>query len=228
MGQSSSRFQSESLHNKIIEEVKELIYKYDFWTKEDICDKLALVYYDKLIQFKSSDILDASASVGIVYDKKVDDKEIDKHELCAKIIDHYRKRIELLNDIKTAVEEGYLKLLRAQKGPICKNADKYVGDFLECQKIKGVWLNEDQYGKIVENLKKNGNYDEWKTHIVNLDSSWKKNLQKLSDVIEIIKRDIDNSIDESKFAELKKHTNETIEKIEKMSNIYYLLATNFA
>ena len=162
-------YHSDVLYNKIRDEIKDLTRKYEFWTDENICDRLSLVYYDKLIQFKKSDLLDASTSIGI---KHNNGKESD--EICHQIINHYKKRIMLLRQIWLAIDKNRQKILQAKNGPICKNVDKYVGDFFTCEKVNGLWLNEDQYNKIIKRIKALGIYDNWLSYIQGLDNKWKK------------------------------------------------------
>jgi hypothetical protein len=221
MGQINS-VSTESLHNKIMIELKELIYRYEFWTKDDICSKLSIVYFDKLIQFKQNDILDASAYIGIAKDTSVN-----KIELCAKIIAHYRKRIELLIDIKNSLEKTYTKIFNSMKGPVCQNVNGFVNDFFTCQKIDGIWLNEDQYQNLIKMIKRTDRYSELQTHIKNLNSSWKTYIKRLQKTVDIIKKDIDNSMNDRTFEDVVKYTRDTIDKLEKVTDIYYLLVVNF-
>jgi hypothetical protein len=221
MGQKNS-VSSESLHNKIMAEIKELIYRYEFWTKDDICSKLSIVYFDKLIQFKQNDILDASSYIGITKDTSVN-----KIELCAKIIAHYRKRIELLIDIKNSLEKTYTKIFNSIKGPVCQNVNGFVNDFFTCQKINGIWLNEDQYKNLIKMIKRSDRRSELQTHVKNLNRSWKIYIKRLQKTVDIIKKDIDNSMNDKTFEDVVKYTRNTIEKLEKVTDIYYLLIVNF-
>lgn len=221
MGQTNSA-SSESLHNKIISEIKELIYKYDFWTNDDICSKLSIVYFDKLIQFKQSDILDASSYIGIAKDTSVN-----KPELCAKIIVHYRKRIELLSDIKSSLERTYMKIFNSINGPVCQNVSGFVNDFFTCQKINGIWLTDDQYKKLMSMIKRSKNYSELHTHIKNLNHSWKTYIKRLQQIVDIIKKDVDNSMNDQTFKDMQQYVQTTIDKLEKVTEVYYLLIINF-
>src|ERR1700744_1942450 len=102
---------SVNLYDNIRKQVSDLIYKYEFWTNNEICDKLTIVYYDKLIQFPKTDLLDASSYIGIKNDI---DKKIDKAELCSKIINHYKNRIDLLKEIMDSVDKSYRRLNQAK------------------------------------------------------------------------------------------------------------------
>lgn len=225
MGQSSSRFRSKNLYDNIINEVRELLYKYEFWTRDDFCAKMNLVYYDKLIQFKKSELLDTSAIIGIQFEKSED---INKEELCVKIVQHYQKRIDILKTIIEAVERNYEKLNRVTNGPVCKNVDRYITDFFVCQKVSGLWLNEEQIQKLLSELKKIGKYENWYQHIKSLNRAYLKNVEKLQKIIETIKNDVDNSMTDLELSELHKHTDSVVKKMDYIMDIYYLLAVNYA
>ena len=67
MGSAQTRqYNNGSLYEKIRETLKDLVYKYDFWTKDEVCNKLTLVYNDKLLQYKKEDLQDVSISIGII------------------------------------------------------------------------------------------------------------------------------------------------------------------
>jgi hypothetical protein len=57
---------SHRLYNDIKTTVKSLIYKYSQWTHDDICDKLSIVYYDKLIKFGKDELTNASLSIALI------------------------------------------------------------------------------------------------------------------------------------------------------------------
>jgi hypothetical protein len=210
-----------TLYNKIREEVRTLIFKYDFWTHEDICDKLTLVYYDKLIQFKKSDLLDASAYIGIKHDG------LEREELCEQIIQHYKKRIDLLKLIWDAVDRGHQRVTQAREGPICRNVNKYVDEFFECEKMQGLWLNKEQYNQIINRLKELNIYGNWISHIQGLENKWKKYMSYLYKVIKSIRDDVDNTMDDDMFEELRKTSRLVITKMDYVCDIYYLLTINY-
>lgn len=223
MGQISSHYYSNNLYDKIQNEIRHLLYNYNFWTNDQICDQLSLVYYDKLINFQKSELLGASASIGITHDS-----QIDKDGLCKMIIEHYKRRITLLTKIKTALDSAYLKILNSTAGPVCKNVDAYIDDFFECKKANGIWLNQQQYQTIIENIKKTKGYETWINHVHNLDNNWKKYLHKLNNVVMLLKNDVDNKMSNAMFTEVEKHTNNVIRKMNYVCDIFYLLVVNFS
>lgn len=213
-----------SLYSNIKHTIKELIFQYELWTQDDICDKLCLIYYNKLIKFNKSDLLNASTAIGI---KSSFDNNFDKKKLCTAIINHYKKRIFLLNKICNAVDKGYQQINRAQKGYVCVGTKQYVDDLIVCQKINGLWIDESQYKKIIQNIKNNGGYDRWYSYIQNMDATWKKYTQKLLNIIIKIKKDVDNSINDELFSQIEEEVDLIIKKMNYLTDIYYLLAINY-
>jgi hypothetical protein len=223
MGNSSSLIPNngENLYNLIKKEINDLVYKYEFWTDNRICDKLTFIYHDKLIQFRKEDLLNASVSIGIKQDI-----ETDKNKMCNKIIFHYKDRITLLQKIWDAVHKGYKRIYMSKKGPVCQNVNKFVDNFFTCKEYKGLWLSEEQYKTVLENLKKyNLNNDQIK-YIKDLNKFWIKCMKKLYNSIIIIKEDINNSIDNDSFIQLRDNINIVIKKMNYVSDIYYLLIIN--
>lgn len=214
-------YHSDTKYNKLRDDIKDLINSYEFWTNDKICERLSLVYYDKLIQFKKSDLLDMSASIGISQNNN------NCNELCHQIINHYNKRIAILQRISIAINKTRNKILRAKKGPVCKNVDKYIDDFFECEKYNGLWLNEEQYTKVINKIKSLNIYDNWLSYIQNLDMKWKKYMEYLHKIVVIIKEDIDNTHDDNMIDQVSDTVDLIIKKIDYVCDIYYLLVVNY-
>lgn len=223
MGNSSSIVENSALENKIRKEVKKLIYNYNFWTKQQICNNLEVLYYNKLIQFEKSDLIDVSMSIGV---KNPKGEEIDKDILCQQIIDHYKRRIRVLDNILKAVERNQFKILRAKSGNVCRRVDEYIEDFYTCEKYNGLWLNEEQYEKLLNRMKENGTYTKWKHNFNKLKEQYFDYLKKLLDIIEKIKLDIDNTVNEDTITQIESFVTETIVKMNKICNALHLMVIN--
>ena len=222
MGNTESK-QSSTIHKKITEELANMISEASFWSNDDICNKMSIVYYDKLIQFNRSDIVNESQQIGI----KVDVSQDDTKKLCVEIISHYRKRLELLKDIHTAITESYRKLSTVTTGPICKNVDKYVDNFLACQQANGLWVDQDQLKLILKKINKSKRASEYRKHLRNMDSEWIKCISKLQKAMKIIKQDIENKMSDDAIDDIKKYCQHSIEKMNKIIDVYHLLISNF-
>lgn len=221
----NTNISSEQLHNEIKNVVKNLIYEYESWTNEETCQKLELLYHDKLLKFNKSSLLDISAIIGYKYNKKVD-----KGELCKIIIQHYKRRIDLLKAINNALERGRKRIYQAQNGPICKRVDSYIEmeDFFTCEQIpNALWIEQEQYKKILESYKRLNIYEGWKYWILELDKYYYKSLKKLLRIVRIIKQDIDNSLSDIEFEIIEIATYKIIENMNNLCDIYYILSVNY-
>ncbi|CAH6421807.1 Hypothetical protein KVN_LOCUS495 [uncultured virus] len=226
MGSSfSTSYNSDHLYNEIKKNIKELIYDYQIWTNDKICDNLEVIYYDKLIKLNKPNLLDISSAIGYK-----SNKEYDKQKLCQIIISHYKRRIKLLQIINQALDKEKIRLYQAKNGPVCKNTNKYVSveDFFICEQIpNSLWIDRVQYQKIIEKYKKVNIQTEWIFWIKKLEKCYYKSLRILLKIVRKIKQDIDNKMDEIEFDKLENSTIKIIENMNKLCELYYLLAVNY-
>lgn len=223
MGNSSSIAQKSLLEERIRKEAKKLIYNYNFWTDKQVCNNLEVLYYDKLIKFEKSDLIGVSMSIGI---KNPKGDDINKTVLCEQIIDHYKRRINVLNEILKAVERNQMKILRANSGPVCRRVDEYVEDFYTCEKYHGMWLDEDQYTRLLDRMKQNGTYPKWEHNVYKLKEKYFAYLKKLLNVIEKIKLDVDNTMNEDTITQIESYVKETIIKMDGLCDALHLMVVN--
>jgi len=221
MGNISSNSSSLYLHHQIREEIKKIVYDYKFWTDNKLCNKIELIYRDKLIKFPKTNLLNISATVGLKYSTNVS-----KKKLCHNIINHYQQRINLLKRIQHAIFMTQKKLRRAKDGPVCKNINKYIEDFFVCDKYKGLWVSQKEYNIMIKRVHKLKLYDQWKKYIDSLDKYYFKSLRQLQMIITKIKNDIDNSMEKVEFDKLVSLTNSTIKNMKNITDSYYILAIN--
>lgn len=226
MGSNNSCLNDKSinLYNNLKKTIKDMIYTQKFWADEGLCDKMVIVYYDKLIQYNKSDLVNVSMAIGIKPDQS---DKINKNELCLKIVNHYKKRIDLMSHILNSITDIYNKIIHVQKGAVCQGVNDYVDDFYRCRKMNGIWLDENQYNKMIEKLKIINLYDGWYEHITIMNTKWFESMNKLDEYITIIKKDIDNAMDDELFNELSEKVNLTIKKMNRIVDIHYLLAVNY-
>ena len=224
MGNNTSMFSSHGLYNKIQAELKTIADKFNFWTDQQLCNNLEVIYRDKLLKYNSSELLNVSTQLGIKYDVG---SEINKQQICNNLINHYKKRIDLLIEISDGLTKCYNKTISAQKGPVCQKLDGYVEHFFKCNEYKGLWVSEEQYQTIINNIKATGRYDNWMEHIENLDSIWLKYLKQLAIIVSDIKKDIHTTMSEDSFNYLTLTTRDIIRNMDKTTDIFYLLVINF-
>ena len=203
--------------------IDDLIYHYKIWSDESICNNLSIVYHDKLIKFNKDGLLDVSAAVGYSYKK-----DFPKDKLCKLIIEHFQKKMLLLNKIDKGLKIVRERILQAQSGPVCRNIDTHVDNFLLCEKLPGVWLNEEQYKQSLNNLKETGRYNNYLKYLYDLQNVYEENLIKLEKVVNLVKNDQNNSMSDNKLDELLRYTNQIIENLDTLSEIYYLMLINYS
>lgn len=216
--------ESLKLYDKIKETVKNIIDDNNFWTNTELCDKIVITYYDKLIQYDNDELMNTSMLIGIKHDQ---DKYLNKEELCKNIINHYNKRIQLLTYIMNSITIMFAKLTRVVQGPVCQNVDKYVDNFNECIKLQGIWLDKENYYKIIKKIESLDVYNGWVKHIKNLNNYWLISMKRLDDIIDIIKTDIDNTINDETMDDLNLMVKEVVVKMNYICDIHYLLAINY-
>ena len=206
------------------QDIKKLVNEYNFWVNENICDKIEVVYYDKLIKFRKKELIGLSTAVGIGY--KINEN-YDKPLICREIIYHYRKRINLLNSIYEGLNNIAIKINSLNNGPMCIKTNKYIDDIMTCRSFPdGLWVNKDEYKNYINELKKNnlyGDCDKWRKK---LDKAYKNILLFLTNVVNRIKKDNDYPMEEEEFEAIYTRTMKRLNDFNTLSEIYYLLAIN--
>lgn len=222
MGQSNSTLKSANLYEKIQTELTELITKFKPWTEQSICDQFVVVYKNQLSQLNTNELANLSVSIGI----KFPDQPENKDEMCNAIVNHYLIRTGLLNEIYSELKRSYESITSCIGGPICLNVNEVVTDMVECQKIKGIWIDKEVYHNIVKELKHHDKYHIWMKYVNSLDHVWGKYLRKIHHVINLIKTNKDTTNDNI-FNELKVYAHEIIRKMKNVTKIYCLIVANF-
>ena len=90
-----------------------------------------------------------------------------------------------------------------------------------------LWIDSDDYKKILCKLEKQKRTDILNKWIKNLDEHYYNSLKKIIRIINIIKNDIDKSISCDKFDALEIYTKKVLNEMNTLCEIYYLLAINF-
>lgn len=228
MGIKLSKNSGDNLYYEIREKINVLKNKYKFWTLDNICENIEFVYYDKLIKFKRENLLNISTAVAYknsnVYNKKA---------ICRDIINHFKKKIIILYKIEEALEDARDKIYRSRNGPVCRGVKpefSNIKDVYDCEKLNNsLWINGDEYRKIVKNIKKSNAYEEWQQWIFKLDKSYNILLEKLLIVINRIEKDSngDNSMTDRELLLIDAHCHKIIKQFKILSNIYFNLVINF-
>lgn len=203
--------------------IKDLIKNCELWTNDEICKNLEITFNNNLIKLNEPQLQEILISIGY----KVD-KHISKNKLCEIVINHFKKRIELLKLINREIDKCANMLTKAKKGPVCINVDKFVDDFFTCSTIpNALWIDQNNYKISIKNLKKQGRIDTFAKWLKDLDKNYYKSLRRILKIIDIIKKDIDRNISEYDFSILEKYTKKILCEMVTLCEIYYLLIINF-
>jgi hypothetical protein len=223
MGSGFSTFSSDDLAAfEIQNTIKELIKKYSIWSNPEKCNKMELVYKNKLLGFSDSQLYE----VGLLLGYK-SDKQIPREKICNFIVSHYKKRIDLLKKINIDINKCADMLVRVREGEFCKNTSKNVTDFFLCNAIpKTMWINKKEYKKLLEKLAKSNRLEPMMKWINNLEKYYYSSLNKLLRIVTTIKQDIDNTLSFIEFEAIENETDIVLKDMLNMCEIYYLLSIN--
>jgi hypothetical protein len=224
MGASLSRnITTNLLLYNVKNEIRDLMNNYEFWSNGEICKNLEVVYREKLIKLTEDQLMKINVSIGYEYTKP-----IDKTTLCETIVTHYKKRIELLQYIDLNINTCADMIHRAKNGQVCKNVNQYINDFFVCDKIpNALWIDKEHYKILLNSLRKHDNLSVVIKWIEKLESQYHYSLKKLLRVIELMKKDIDNTVSKGEFDSIYKYTVKTVEHMNTLCEIYFLLAVNY-
>jgi len=141
MGQSNSKktYNHNRIQGQLIDQIqskaKKLsdLYTYEF-LDENFCNRLALIYNDRLTKFRKQEIDNVQFTLGIV-----NDNPTTKRKVCELIVNHYIKRIKLISKITADLEYGLNRIYAVTLGPICTGQPE-VFDGNRCAELGGRWL----------------------------------------------------------------------------------------
>jgi hypothetical protein len=203
MGGSLSSNSSIMLGNEIKSIVNNISHnKYQWWTNKDNCMKLELIYKDKLMNLEKNSLLGTSFSLGIPFDRSTTPNNIydqTKDHLCNSIISHYKKRIELMENIFKSVETTQNMFRKLKKGNVCTSVDGYIDNWRECGEVDGGWIGEEEFTNI---LKKIGNTNKYRTYlgvVKKFEQNYYVYLRNLRSLVDMIVKDIDNKMEDHEF-----------------------------
>lgn len=219
----SSIMSNDIIMYEIKNTIKDLIKNYEVWTNDKLCSNLEVMYNGKLVKLTIDQLRGITTTIGYKYDKPVA-----RERLCEIIINHYKKRIELLQLINLNIEKCADMIRRAKKGQVCKNVDSYVDDFFKCNAIpNSLWIDKEEYNDMIKALKQQDRISLLVNWVEDLEEHYHKSLKRLLRIIDMIKRDIDKTISEVEFNAIETHTKKVINNMTTLCEIYYLLAVNY-
>ncbi len=223
MGSSLSRnINSEKLANEIKSIVTDLSYnRYTWWSEKKNCMKLELFYKEKLMSFEKHSLVGAISSIGIPVDF-----DYDKQQLCDELVNHYKRRLFLMNKIFDAVNKTQLMIKRLNTGDICVSVDKFVDNWNYCGQINGGWISQEDFKVILKKIKKNDKYKLYYSNVKDFELEYYKFLRILREYVYIIKEDIDNKMPDEEFDIIEKKILGIIDTTVSKCESFYIIGAS--
>jgi hypothetical protein len=198
MGQNLSTESSLLHQNALIQEIhrvaQELSEKYTTqFLDPDFCNRLALIYNDKLLTYRKQELDGVGYTLGIVSDVPAT-----KHKVCAAIIKHYTDRLNLIAGIQYSLSYVSDRIFALTTGPRCEGNPE-VFDHEKCKSSGGQWINYliSPDSQIPENTK-------WFTYLRNMQNDYLTSLKKLLEILQQLKNyDTDINDERLKLLQMK-------------------------
>jgi hypothetical protein len=180
----------------------------------DFCNRLALIYNDKLIRYRKQELDGISYTLGIVTDVP-----LTKKKTCDAIIKHYTDRLNLISGIQYSLSYVSDRIFALTTGPRC-DGNPEVFEMNECQKSGGTWQNyivmPDQ--RVKENVS-------WFNHLENMQSNYLSSLRQLLVILRQL-QDFDNDIDNERLKIMSNRAKSIIENMQQHAyQMYKLILT---
>jgi hypothetical protein len=219
MGQSNSKktYYNNKIQTDLIKEINRRArqlseaYSYEF-LDDNFCNRIALLYNDRLTKFRKQEIDNVQFTLGIVND----DPSM-KNKVCKLIVDHYIKRIRLITKIESNLDYCLNRIYALTIGPICAGQPE-VFTSEECRNLGGRWtetvlLPDDQ---VVENKP-------WFQQVHNMQEAYIGYLKQLSSILRQLD-DFDEYINDERLNRLDDEVDKLIETIQATTFERYRMA----
>lgn len=140
MGQTQSMETSLVHQNTLIQEIHRTaqVLSEQYTTQfldPDFCNRLALIYNDKLLRYRRQDLDGVSYTLGIVSDVPTT-----KQKVCESIIKHYTDRLNLIAGIQYSLSYVSDRIFALTTGPRCEGNPE-IFDREQCTLSGGEWIN---------------------------------------------------------------------------------------
>jgi len=217
----STNKNSQQLADDIKSTVTDLSYnRYQWWLDENNCMKLELFYKDKLMNFSKDIIVGTTYTIGIPAEGSYS-----KKELCQRIINHYKKRVELMKVIFEGVNKTQQMIQKINDGEICIQVDRFVDNWNQCKQYNGGWISKNKFQELLQKIKDTKKYERYYSVVERFEINYYKFLVKLHEFLYRIKEDIDNSMSDEEFNALDKEIRLLVDRMVSKCESLYLIAT---
>lgn len=207
--------QQNDLIQKIHQIAQELGNQYTIqFLNPDFCNQVALIFNDKLLQYRKQELNNVSYSLGVV-----SDVPSTKQKVCQAIIKHYTDRLNLIAGIQYSLSYVSDRIFALTTGPRC-DGNPEIFDREQCVLSGGQWNNY-----IVMPDRNISENQTWFTHLQNMQNTYLSNLKQLLAIINELK-DFDADINDERLQSLGEQTRSIIKAMHADAyQMYRLLLT---
>jgi hypothetical protein len=219
MGNGNSVPSNINSQNNLIQEIHAIArelsetYKRKYMNPK-FCTSIALIYNDKLMNYRKTDLNNVSMTLGVIADTPGQ-----KQQLCEVIVKHYTDRLNLISAIQHSLNFCSNRIFAMSTGPRCEGHPE-IFDQPACSKNGGRWI-----GYIVTpdaNVTEN---QQWFNYLSHMQSTYMQGLARLLDIMKQL-RDFDQDINDERLKALGQETENLIDSMQKTcSQIYKLMLT---
>jgi hypothetical protein len=176
------------------------------------CTTVAMVYNDRLMNYRKQDLLGVSTTLGLLVDKPNL-----KQKICDSIIKHYTDRLNLIAIIQQSTSFCSDRVYALTSGPVC-TGNPEIFDQQECVKSGGKW---DPY--IVPPDEKIAENQQWYNYLNHMQDLYIKTLARLYDILVQLK-DFDQDVTDERLKTLSAEVKQLIDTMTANCSQMYKLA----
>ncbi len=216
MGQSLSIDTSLVQQNALIQEIHKTAenlsknYTTEF-LDPNFCNRLALIYNDKLLSYRKQELDGISYTLGMV-----DDVPKTKQKICETITGHYINRINLISGIQYSISYVSDRIFALTTGPRCEGNPE-IFDQEICLSSGGKWTNF----LILPNSNISEN-NQWFSYLKNMQDNYLNSLKNLLAILQQL-QNYDTDINDERLKSLGNETKLIINQMHQNANQMYKL-----
>lgn len=184
-------------------------YTFEF-LDENFCNRVALLYNDKLTKFRKQEVDDVRYTLGIV-----NDNPATKNKICQMIVNHYVRRLKLIAGIERNIDYALNRIYALTVGPRCDGYPE-IFDNNECNSRGGRW---SELVAMPEDIRENKN---WFQQVHDLQREYIKFLKRLDSIL-VQLDDFDEYVNDERLTALEKEFDKLVAMINRSTFERYRL-----